>query len=306
MLKKLFIWFITATFLLVTSVIALNVYELYQARTAKAIPFWQKNNANNLQKIDHSRWQIVLAAYVSNSDSPLLLKEGNNTAPSVFNYAAVTLEHKLVLANYLSEMQKIDPRDHPKTEQLAYWVNLYNALTVQLILTHYPVDSIRSIASKDLGQLGKFIGPWDSVVATITGQPLTLNQIEHGILRAIWQDPRIHYVLNCASKGCPDLTKSAFSSEQSEQQLNLAAKRFINQKKAVHFINDKLYLSSIYQWFQQDFGDNESALLAHLAMYSNDNLAHRLLHFSGDIIYQYNWQLNQPMPVKLTMKNTHK
>lgn len=295
MINKTIIGGVMLALLLASILIVYTFYQLYQARSANAIPFWQVEHASNKEKINHDLWQAVLSAYVS-SDQPIIEKKSSH-----FNYAAVTTEHKVSLAKYLQQMQQIDPRDYSKKEQLAYWVNFYNALTVQLVLTHYPITSIRSIASIDLGLLGEFIGPWDSVVATVAGKTLTLNQIEHGILRAIWQDPRIHYVLNCASKGCPDIAVQAFASEQTNQQLDLAASRFINQEKAVKYSGDKLYLSKIYYWFEQDFGGNKTQVLAHLASYIKGDLSHRLALFSGDIIYQYNWQLNQPDEMSKTL-----
>ncbi|KGJ93854.1 DUF547 domain-containing protein [Colwellia psychrerythraea] len=293
--------------LLIISVIAVCIfYQLYQARSANVISFWQIEHVSQNKKIDHSYWQAVLSAYVTNEQQPNAKLAISAKRSTHFNYAAVTVEHKAVLKKYLQKMQQLDPRDYPKNEQLAYWVNLYNALTVQLVLTHYPVASIRTIASTDLGLLGEFIGPWDSVIATVAGIKLTLNQIEHGILRAIWQDPRIHYVLNCASKGCPDITRQAFASGQTNQQLDLAASRFINQDKAVRFSGDKLYLSKIYYWFEQDFGGNKTQVLSHLASHSKGELSHRLARFSGDIIYQYNWLLNQPIKKsKAILTKTH-
>jgi len=313
MLNKPAICLLMLSIMIISSLAAYIIYQLYQARSANVIEFWEVENRQQISKISHTPWQQLLSTYVSSDQNEALVeKMASSTikqASTHFNYAQVTPEHKSLLALYLHQMQQLDPRDYPKEEQLAYWVNLYNALTVQLVLAHYPVNSIRDIASSNLALLGQFIGPWDNNIATVAGKTLTLNQIEHGILRAIWQDPRIHYVLNCASQGCPDLTVQAFASEQADEQLNLAASRFINQNKAVSFSGEKLYLSKIYYWFEQDFGGNKTQVLSHLANHSKGELSHRLSRFSGEIIYQYNWQLNQPKAINkpmLTMKNATK
>lgn len=130
---------------------------------------------------------------------------------ALFRYAEVTKEDKTLLNDYLDQLSKLDPREFNRQEQYAYWVNLYNALTVKLILDNYPVASITK-----LGGLFSF-GPWDEKVFTVAGQTLTLNDIEHRILRPIWKDPRTHYAVNCASLGCPNLQSQAFTAQNTEQ-----------------------------------------------------------------------------------------
>src|SRR5690606_30049321 len=113
------------------------------------------------------------------------------------------------LDNYIFSLEKWDPRTLNLNEQHAYWINLYNSLTVQVVLDHYPVKSIREIKS------GIFTpGPWDLPVTKIAGRSLTLNNIEHDILRANWHEPRVHYALNCASLGCPNLAAQPYSGKQ--------------------------------------------------------------------------------------------
>lgn len=108
----------------------------------------------------------------------------------------MSLASKQQLKRYIQQMASLDPRDYKKQEQFAYWVNLYNALTVQLVLDNYPTSSI-----KKLGKGFFSFGPWDDDIIRVAGKKLTLNDIEHRILRPIWRDKRIHYVVNCASLG---------------------------------------------------------------------------------------------------------
>ncbi|MDE1463946.1 DUF547 domain-containing protein [Spartinivicinus poritis] len=239
--------------------------------------FWQTSNEQNSHQINHQRWQQLLNQHL------VVKPEGH-----LFNYNEVSASDKQQLARYIEQLSHIDPRQYKKQEQFAYWVNLYNALTVQLVLNNYPVSSIK--------KLGKGIfsfGPWDDEIIRIAGQAITLNDIEHRILRPIWQDQRIHYVVNCASLGCPDLATQALTADNQEQVLEAATKRFINQAKGVSFSKQGLVLSKIYDWYQVDFGDNETALIQHLQQYAQPALRKQLAQFKGDISYQYDWNLNE-------------
>lgn len=253
-------------------------YTLYQAVMPNPILFWQTSNENNSNVVEHDVWGKLLAKYLSQN-----VEKGVRE----FSYQQVSQQDKKVLREYIHYLQTVDPRNYRKDEQLAYWANLYNAQTINLILTHYPVETI-----KDIGD--GFTGPWNQKHLSVAGQSLTLNQIEHGILRALWQDKRIHYVVNCASIGCPDLPAQPLSGMNIDQQLDRAATRFINQHKGVNFDNGILQLSSIYNWFLRDFGGSEQALLEHLKQYAKPALAAQLETFSDNIEYDYNWKLNEP------------
>lgn len=253
-------------------------YMLYQAVSPNPIIFWQASSAVNKQVIDHQLWRDLLKTYVLEDTG-----QGSRT----FNYSMVTPQDKAKLHEYLSKQQQIDPRDYQKNEQLAYWINLYNALTIDLVLKNYPIESI-----KDIGD--GITGPWNIELAIVAGQPMTLNQIEHGILRGLWKDNRVHYVINCASIGCPDLSMQPITGSTIEQQLNEAAVRFINQPKGVQLNGNTLVLSSIYNWFMVDFGESEEQLLRHLTQYAKPPLNKKIANFKGAIEYDYNWKLSAP------------
>ena len=261
---------------IVVIIVAIKGYQFYQSISPNPIEHWQASNEQNKQSIDHHLWEVFLAKHLHENVSKGIYQ---------FDYDKVTALDKKNLSQYLEHLQGIDPRVYRKNVQLAYWANLYNALTIDIVLKHYPIESI-----KDIGN--GITGPWNMKLINIAGQPLTLNEIEHGILRALWQDNRIHYVINCASVGCPDLPKYALVGKNIEQQLEQAAKRFINQTKGVEFVGDKLIISSIYNWFKKDFANNDSELLSHLSQYANAELKTQLMSYQGDIDYQYNWELN--------------
>ncbi|MEM7020304.1 MAG: DUF547 domain-containing protein [Pseudomonadota bacterium] len=255
--------------------------------TVKAAPgsnllgFWVQSNEKNQNAIDHQPWQQLLDRYLITKTSDEVYR---------FDYAKVTTEDKHLLAGYLKHLQGLDPRLYARVTQKAYWINLYNALTVQVILSNYPVDSIKDIKTSLLD----FGGPWNDKVATVAGQALTLNDIEHGILRPIWQDNRIHYAVNCASLGCPNLWPQVYTAENTESLLEQAARNYINHSRGVSLNNGKLTVSSIFDWYQEDFDDSEAGVLTHLQKYAEPDLKKQLSSYQGRLHYDYDWQLNAP------------
>ena len=171
----------------------------------KLIPAWDASDESSVDHIDHDSWQNLLDRYLRVHSSGI----------NRFDYAGLKASAKDTagLADYLANLQKLDPREYSRAEQKAYWINFYNALTVQVVLEAYPVESIRDISDSFLGGL-MFSGPWEDVVAQVAGLDLTLDNIEHSILRPIYRDNRIHYGVNCASLGCPNLLPTAFYRRQ--------------------------------------------------------------------------------------------
>ena len=233
-------------------------------------PYWKQSNQANQSQISHQDWQQLLDAY--------LVEQGENT---LFRYSQVTSADKTKLKQYIQRLAKLDPLQYNQAEQYAYWVNLYNAITVDLILDNYPVQSITK-----LGRLFSF-GPWGDDVVEINGKNLTLTDIEHRILRPIWNDPRTHYAVNCASLGCPNLQTQAFTADNTQALLESAAKTFINSSKGVSIQGNTAQLSSIYDWFAEDFG-GEKQVFNHIAQYTP-----QYKNFSGNVKYEYDWDLNQ-------------
>lgn len=258
------------------------------APKSELIPFWQpdqqSNRESNLQSnqsgINHSAWDTLLKRYLIADDSGV----------NLFQYSLVNQDDKKRLSQYLEQLQAIDPRAYPKEEQKAYWINLYNAATVNLILDHYPVQSITKISERFFG-----FGPWDDDLLKVAGQTLTLNNIEHGILRPIWKDNRIHYAVNCASYGCPNLRKEAFTADNTEVLLEQAAVDYINHPRGVTVKGDELHLSSIYHWYLDDFGGELTSLIKHLKVYAKPTLSSKLGANFKDYEHDYDWSLNQPL-----------
>jgi hypothetical protein len=247
------------------------------------IPFWDLSDETNTAQIDHGAWQELLDVYLATHPS------GVNR----FDYAGLTATagDRAKLNAYLDSLQATDPRAYSRAEQKAYWINFYNALTVKVVTDAYPVKSIRQIHEGWI----PLTGPWGDVHAKVAGQELTLDDIEHGILRPIWRDERIHYAVNCASIGCPNLATEAYTAANMEDLLEQGAREYVNHPRGVDVVDeDFIVLSNIYDWWILDFGDSEAGVLAHLVKYADDALAAQLEGFAGAIDYGYDWDLNQP------------
>ena len=165
------------------------------------------------------------------------------------DYAGLKQEEARLDA-YLDALAAIDPLSLARDEQFAFYINAYNAWTIKLILTEYP--GIASI--KDYGSL--FKSPWKKEFVNIRGAIVTLDHIEHDILRPQFRDPRVHFAINCAAKSCPPLYREAFVGKRLQAQLDDAARRFINDGRFNRLEGNTLYVSSIFKWFKEDFQDD--------------------------------------------------
>ena len=241
---------------------------------------WAAHDASATDRIDHAAWQAFLDRHVQSGP------DGVNR----IGYGNVTADDRAVLDRYIARLAATPISRYSRGEQQAYWINLYNALTVQVILNHMPVDSIRDI---DISP-GLFAdGPWGKKLVTIEGEAVSLNDIEHRILRPIWRDPRIHYAVNCAAIGCPNLQSQAFTAENAEALLDKGAREYVNHPRGVRLEDGRLRVSSIYVWFQEDFGGSDAAVIAHLGQYAEADLGGRLASASGIDGHDYDWALNQ-------------
>jgi hypothetical protein len=280
-MKRLIILSLVAFVLYKTSGIAAPKSELW--------PRWQTHNAENREVIDHSAWGIILKKYLVTSQLPT-----ESSAPvgiNLLQYGGVSKIDYGLLKNYLTTLEGISISSFSRPEQRAFWINLYNAATVNLILEHYPVESITNISFSFFS-----FGPWDEELLTIEGEELSLNDIEHRILRPIWQDPRIHYALNCASMGCPNLQPLAFTAKNTDSLLETGASEYINHPRGAKTEDKKLWLSKIFEWYQDDYGGNEAGVLIHIQKYAKENLANSFYEDELEIEYHYDWRLNESGP----------
>lgn len=253
---------------------------VHAAAKPELIPMWNASDESSAETVDHSAWQELLDAHLKEHPS------GVNR----FDYAGVKAsgDDRKKLASYLMGLTQRDPRTLARNEQMAYWINLYNALTVYVIVGRYPVESIRDIKTNLITP-----GPWGLELITIQDQKLTLDNIEHGILRPIWKDPRIHYAVNCASIGCPNLSPEAYRADNLERLLEKGARDYVNHPRGMRLVDDDLEISSIYDWFKVDFGDTDEGVFAHLRQYATPENA-KMLEGRDDFDDDYDWKLNAP------------
>ncbi|MDQ2696166.1 MAG: DUF547 domain-containing protein, partial [Pseudomonadota bacterium] len=241
--------------------------------------YWQANDARSTRTVDHSAWDAFLKTHVKPG------RDGINR----LDYGGVGRSDYAALNDYVSALAAIPVRRLNRAEQRAYWINLYNALTVQTVLQHYPVKSIRDI---DISP-GLFAsGPWGKKLLTVDGEAVSLDDIEHRILRPLWQDPRLHYAVNCASLGCPNLQRDAFTAANSDALLDQGAREYINHPRGVRFNGERLLASSIYDWFKADFGGSDRGVIAHWQKYAAADLQRRLAGQSNIAGHDYDWSLN--------------
>lgn len=214
-----------------------------------------------LTRPDHSIWDGLLQQYV----------RSNGTV----NYAGLKSQQGQ-LQSYLDELSQYPPQsDWSRQEAMAYWINAYNAFTIQLILDHLPVQSIRDIAG---GQ------PWDKKWIRLGDSTYSLDQIENDILRPRYQDARIHFAVNCAARSCPPLHNRAFTAANLDRTLEQLTRQFINNSTFNSIKEDQIDISKIFDWYGGDFGD----LRAYLNRYTT-------VRISGDAEIRfkaYNWALN--------------
>ena len=270
-----------AMFVVAVMVVGISA-ALYAAPKPEAWPRWEAHDSSSTTTIDHAKWRRFLGTY---------LVTGHSSGVNLLRYGNVKPEDRKTLESYVDELQAVQVTRLNRAEQKAYWINFYNALTIKVILDHYPVESITDI---DISP-GLFSnGPWKAKLVVVEGEKISLDDIEHRILRPIWQDSRVHYAVNCASIGCPNLQPEPFTAENMEKLLEKAAREYIRHPRGARFVDDdQLVVSSIYDWFQVDFDGSEQGVLRHLARYADPAVAGRLKRFDGDIDYEYDWRLNE-------------
>ena len=264
---------------LVLNVLAFMSSSIVSAQAQQPAQFFAKHNQDAKLRVEHSPWARLLQKYLKRDPTGL----------NRFKYRAVTRKDHAALKTYLKQLQATPVTSLNKNVQYAFWINLYNALTVDVLLDHYPVKSIRDIAISP-GLFAK--GPWGKKLVQVEGQALSLDDIEHNILRKIWRDARIHYAVNCASIGCPNLAMKVYTGANINKALKHAAVDYINHPRGVRFEGNRLIISKLYKWYASDFG-TKAQLFSHLRRYAKPALAKNLMQASQISSYEYDWALNE-------------
>lgn len=190
------------------------------------------------------------------------------------------------LESYLEILAGARPDELKPDEKMAFYINLYNAWTVKLILEKYP--DLKSI--KDLGTL--FKSPWKKKIVRVNNKRISLDEVEHGILRPHFKDPRIHFAVNCASKGCPPLRSEPYSGITLDAQLDDATTSFLNDTTRNRMEGNVLHVTKIFKWFKQDF---QGGIVKFILKYAKTDLKKALTENKNKITVKYldyDWSLN--------------
>jgi len=222
----------------------------------------------------HSKWDNILKEYTIKSENQVY-----------FNYRDLKKKNG-ILKNYLKELEAVTDDQFNKfsrDQKLAFWINAYNAYTIQIVLDHYPLKSIKDISSGWFSS-----GPWKKEFITLLGRKMSLDDIEHNTIRKIFDEPRIHFAVNCASMGCPSLLQEAFTGEKLESQLEKATQNFLQNKTKNHIKNDTLYLSKIFKWYGDDFDKKHGGFKKFIIISLKIPEKDYSVHFND-----YDWGLNE-------------
>jgi hypothetical protein len=244
-------------------------------------PQWEVNNPLSKEIISHQLWQDFVNRRIITSPENI----------NLVDYAHFSQTDLNLLKDYLRDMAQINIDNYNRAEQLAYWINVYNALTVQTIANYYPISTIQEVNISP----GLFsVGPWGANLITIKKTTLSLDDINNRIIRPIWNDARTHYALNNASIGAPNLSKTAYHGYNLEEQLNKAALTYVNSLRGVSVIEGRLIISKLYDWYEEDFGGTKQDVITHLLQFAKEPLQSQLKHTNTVDSYVYNWHLNSP------------
>ena len=252
------------------------------AARAEVDPAFAAHTKGSTATVDHAAFDTLLKTYVA-TDAQGLNRVG---------YKAFKASGHAALKAYLAGLEKVDVAKLDRPEQFAFWSNLYNAKTIDIVVDKYPVKSIKDI-SLGGGLLAAVTGgPWKAKSLRALGREMSLDDIEHGLLRPLFKDPRVHYAVNCASVGCPNIGREALTGAKLEAQLDAAAKAFINSRRGIRVAGGQVTASSIYSWFQADFGGSAVGVLEHARKYADPALKQKLEGITGIAEFNYDWSLN--------------
>lgn len=237
------------------------------------------------QAMDHSTWGDLLKQHVD------WARSGHT---SVVDYEGFAHDREK-LNDYLEQLSSVDQglyEGWANQKQLAFLINAYNAFTVELILRDYPdIDSIRDIG-------GWFSGPWDKDLFRLLGEKRTLDELEHEMIRVWFDEPRIHFAVNCASVGCPALRPEAFTGRKLDDQLEDSTRRFLTDRQRNYLDEDdaRLYVTPLFKWYDEDFSGGEvKEYLADQASLLADSEKQKSVIEEGSyrLSYtDYDWDLN--------------
>ncbi len=260
--------------LLLASIILWAGFANYAVAGIKANywPIWDKSDETTQRIIDHGQFDHVLENYVL---------PNHQSGINRFRYGDIKRADRKKLDCYIKKLSRLDPTEYSRREQKAYWLNLYNALTIREVLRLYPIDAMLSTDFTD------------RQLVSVNSSKLSLNDIQNRILRPLWKDRKVLFGLSCATLGCPNIQDRAFTGSNSKSMLRKSTREFINHPRGLVVHKKQLQASKLFDWYADDFGSDKN-MIKFLAHYADDRKALYLLGFDGDINYAFDTRLNSP------------
>jgi len=261
-------------FLVFTIAVVVGFALVQQAALAapntKLIEFWDDSEEESGLRVDHSAWDFLLKKYVTESPA---------TEVNRFDYDAVTDADREALDSYVEYLQSLDPRQLPKIKQKAFWMNLYNAEVVRQVLRSSPIDSVLELGS----QL------WKRKRLKVTLQKMSLDNIEHGVLRPIFDDPRIHFSLATGALGGPNILPQAYTGDNVDYLIEHNTRAFLAHSRGASMQGNRLVLSTMFKGHQEDFGSVKKFIFPYVT-----EAVSGVLKDMTSARYVYDWRLNKP------------
>ncbi len=254
------------------------------APEAKLIDYWNDFEPASILVVNNQAWQEILDTYLDDDHESGIYR---------FNYEGVTESDLAKLDGYLVFLQDLDPRQLNRKEAMAYWLNAFNASLVRMLIEGVQDNDIESV--RDLRSGAFSAGPWRRNILEIAGQRVSFDDIEHGILRPIYADPRVHFAMSAACMSCPNILPQAYRGSDIESQLADAEKNYLNHERAVRIEDGQLILARIFRWYATDFGNSEARVRDFIADRVDPELGVAIRGISAsDIRYRFDWDLNKP------------
>lgn len=267
------------TTIAVAAFVALSVLAGPKATAGKPVYLGQRQAAGlSSDQVDHDVWDGLLRKYVDTN--------------GMVDYTKwhASRGDRAALRQYIDQLSKVSPAAKAsRGGRLAFWINAYNAVTIEGILREYPTSSIRNHTAKVLGY-----NIWKDLQLYVGGRPYSLDAMEHEVLRKMGE-PRIHFAIVCASIGCPRLLNEAYRPARLEEQLQTNARDFFSRAQNFRYDSARqtVHLSSILQWFGKDFGSSQSAMLQKISAWVPQNARSAVASGRVRVAFNdYNWQLN--------------
>ena len=265
--------------LLVLVLGALMSGQALAAIEMKLIEFWNDSEPLGVINVDHAPFEEILQKYVD---------QGHPSGVSRFNYDGVTDDDAAKLQAYVDYLQLLEPRQLNEPEAKAYWINLYNSATLNMVVDAYKNGRVTKVQARGLPARR-----WRRDIITIAQQDLSLNDILNGVIRPMYRDPRTHFALFFCTLGGPDMPTEVLNGDNNDELLDKFQADYLAQSRAVRIEEGELVLSEMFKDYDTDFADDFPSLISYLQQNVPEPVANAISGVT-EVRFEYDWTLNQP------------